>query len=297
MKKLAIIVVILASSLAHAQSNVALKGFGLRLQPIPAAPANFSANRVGMWSPSTGPNANKPLWRNADGTDSLMAAGSAGYALTADEGTSLTARTILNFIGTGVTCVDNAGATRTDCTFTSGSGDMVLASAQTNTGVKTFNDGTFRQLNSGATFYSQLASAATGNRTATIPDATGTLAMLGLAQQFTADQGSQSFTLTDAANISTTWSGTSKGNTATVTLAGNRTLDNPTGMLDGHTYQWVVKQDGAGSRTLAYGTKFAWPSGTPPTLTTAAAAYDVISCVYLSGPDLFFCNAMNDVKH
>jgi hypothetical protein len=178
-----------------------------------------------------------------------------------------------------------------------GTGDMVLAGTQTNTGVKTFNDGTFRQLNSGGTFYSQLASAATGNRTATIPDATGTLAMLGLAQQFTADQGSQSFTLTDAANISTTWSGTSKGNTATVTLAGNRTLDNPTGMLDGHTYQWVVKQDATGSRTLAYGTKFAWPAGTAPTLTTTAAAYDVISCVYLSGPDLFFCNAMNDVKH
>lgn len=43
-----------------------------------------------------------------------------GYQTIKDEGSSLTQRTILNFTGAGVTCVDNAGATRTDCTISSG---------------------------------------------------------------------------------------------------------------------------------------------------------------------------------
>lgn len=43
-----------------------------------------------------------------------------GYQTIKDEGSSLTQRTILNFTGAGVSCVDNAGATRTDCTISSG---------------------------------------------------------------------------------------------------------------------------------------------------------------------------------
>ncbi len=39
------------------------------------------------------------------------------YSTVADEGTGLTQRTTLNFTGGGVSCVDNAGATRTDCTI------------------------------------------------------------------------------------------------------------------------------------------------------------------------------------
>lgn len=39
-----------------------------------------------------------------------------------DEGLALTARPSLNFTGTGVACVDNAGSTRTDCTISSGGG-------------------------------------------------------------------------------------------------------------------------------------------------------------------------------
>jgi hypothetical protein len=41
-----------------------------------------------------------------------------GYATVQEEGGALTQRTALNFIGSSVTCADNAGSTRTDCTFT-----------------------------------------------------------------------------------------------------------------------------------------------------------------------------------
>lgn len=53
-------------------------------------------------------------------TDQTVAGGA--YALVQDEGTPLTARSTINFIGAGVTCADNGGATRTDCTITSGGG-------------------------------------------------------------------------------------------------------------------------------------------------------------------------------
>lgn len=47
-----------------------------------------------------------------------------GYATIQDEGTPLTQRGTVNFTGAGVTCVDNGGATKTDCTITSGGGSV-----------------------------------------------------------------------------------------------------------------------------------------------------------------------------
>lgn len=49
------------------------------------------------------------------------AGGAGGYVTIADEGTSRAARGTLNFIGAGVSCVDNSGASRTDCTIAGGS--------------------------------------------------------------------------------------------------------------------------------------------------------------------------------
>jgi hypothetical protein len=43
-----------------------------------------------------------------------------GYATIQDEGSNLTARTKLNFIGTGVSCADNGGTSATDCTINAG---------------------------------------------------------------------------------------------------------------------------------------------------------------------------------
>lgn len=44
------------------------------------------------------------------------------YQAVADEGIALTARPTINFIGSGVTCADNAGQSRTDCTISGGGG-------------------------------------------------------------------------------------------------------------------------------------------------------------------------------
>lgn len=49
-------------------------------------------------------------------------AGTSAYQIVADEGSNLTARTTINFTGAGVTCADNGGSSRTDCTIAGGGG-------------------------------------------------------------------------------------------------------------------------------------------------------------------------------
>jgi len=103
------------------------------------------------------------------------------------------------------------------------------------------------------------------------------VATLATAQTYTKSQNVARVGLTDAANIATD---ASLGNIFSVTLAGNRTLDNPTNLVDGGTYSWIITQDGTGSRTLAYGALFKWPGGTVPVLSTAAGAVDLITAIY-----------------
>ena len=82
--------------------------------------------------------------------------------------------------------------------------------------------------------------------------------------------------LTDAATIAV---GTPAHRAVlTVTLAGNRTLGNPSGtFLNGHQFQTVIRQDGTGSRTLAYGSDYAFSDSIPsPTLTTGASKTDTL---------------------
>lgn len=100
--------------------------------------------------------------------------------------------------------------------------------------------------------------------------------LLNTAQEWTATQNFNATGLTDGANIG--WDA-SANQVCSVTLAGNRTLDNPTNMKDGATYIVTVKQDATGSRTLAYGTAYLWPGGTAPTLSTAANAIDIITFI------------------
>lgn len=115
------------------------------------------------------------------------------------------------------------------------------------------------------------------------------VALLDQANVFTKAQAVTPVALTDAASIATD---ASLSNTFTVTLGGNRTLANPTNMTNGAIYTWRVRQDGTGSRTLAYGSKFKWPGGTAPTLTTTASATDFISGQYFSDTDTLLCTSL-----
>ena len=86
-------------------------------------------------------------------------------------------------------------------------------------------------------------------------------------------------TLTDAATIAVDMSTSCN---FTVTLGGNRTLDNPTGMVTGQTGSIFIVQDGTGGRTLAYSSNWDFPNGTAPTLSTAAGAVDRLDYIVRS---------------
>jgi len=77
--------------------------------------------------------------------------------------------------------------------------------------------------------------------------------------------------LTDGATIAVDFNA---GQNFTVTLAGNRTLGNPTNCTPGQVGSIFIVQDGTGNRTLAYESYYDFAGGTAPTLSTDANAVD-----------------------
>ena len=99
-------------------------------------------------------------------------------------------------------------------------------------------------------------------------------------------------TLTDASTIAVDMD---DNNNFLVTLGGNRTLGNPTNVVEGQTGFIEVIQDGTGSRTLSYGSNYRFVGGTAPTLTTTASAKDVLAYAVLSDEKIMI-TAHLDVK-
>jgi len=99
-------------------------------------------------------------------------------------------------------------------------------------------------------------------------------------------------TLTDAATIAVDMSTFIN---ATVTLAGNRTLGNPSNTKDGQTGVIKIAQDGSGSRTLAYSANWKFAGGTDPILTTTASAVDLLFYQVISST-FIFATLIRDVK-
>jgi len=88
---------------------------------------------------------------------------------------------------------------------------------------------------------------------------------------------SQIIYLADGANITPV---NYQGNTFEVTLAGNRTLANPSDNIPGQTILIRVRQDGTGGRTLTYGAKYRFRFDNTPLLSRIAGAVDVLRFVY-----------------
>ena len=89
-----------------------------------------------------------------------------------------------------------------------GGGDMVLASVQTVTGAKTFNDSTLLLANVAGTFSSKFTNTNTAARTYTLPDAAGTIALTSniTGTNSGTNTGDQTITLTGAVTGSGTGS-------------------------------------------------------------------------------------------
>lgn len=110
----------------------------------------------------------------------------------------------------------------------------------------------------------------------TIANIGSTLAEIATAQTFSKRQSGSITGLTDGASIAVDMS---LNNHFSVTIAGNRTLVNPSNIVAGTSGSFFITQDGTGSRTLSYGTYYDFGGGTAPTLTTTAGAKDRIDYI------------------
>lgn len=95
---------------------------------------------------------------------------------------------------------------------------------------------------------------------------------------FTGSVGFAAVPLTDAPTITVD---ASLGNNFTVTLAGSRTMANPTNPLDGQRILFQVTQGTGGNFTLGWGTAYEFSSGLPtPVLSTTAGQTDLLGFIY-----------------
>ncbi len=124
------------------------------------------------------------------------------------------------------------------------------------------------------------AIADTGTADADVPTNTN---LKGTTREYNQQQSFDGTVLTDAANIA--WN-LNQNQVAQVTLAGNRTLDNPINLKDGGVYILEVIQDGTGSRTLAYGTAYKFPGGFAPVLSTGVNDVDILT-FHSDGTNMF----------
>ena len=98
-------------------------------------------------------------------------------------------------------------------------------------------------------------------------------------------------TISSASTITPDWN---DGNTQTVELtSASTTIADPSNIKVGATYMLILKQDGTGSRTVSFGSKYKFSGGTAPTLTTGANKADVITLVAYSA-NILMCTSVLD---
>ena len=201
-------------------------------------------------------------------TGGTLAVANGGTGLASLVGADIASATTVNLTAaTGNVVVITGTTTTTAFTMNKGQQMVLIADAAW---PMTFN-ATTCNINGGASY-----TCAAGDRVYITKDDNDVIRVSVTKQDGTAlvaPSGDVSQALTDGATIN--WD-VNSGNVATVTIAGNRIFAAPTNMVVG---AMVLKltQDGTGSRTITWNSAFKWSAGTPPVLSTAANAVDIIS--------------------
>jgi hypothetical protein len=92
--------------------------------------------------------------------------------------------------------------------------------------------------------------------------------------------------LTDAATIAVN---ASLGNDFRVTIAGNRTVGNPSSPVDGQRITFQISQGTGGGFTLTWGSAYNFGAAGAPTLSTSAGATDVLGFIYNAAKAGWLC--------
>ncbi|NBS68869.1 hypothetical protein EBT31_08115, partial [bacterium] len=210
-------------------------------------------------SATTATNANTASAIVARDASGNFAAGTISAALSGNASTATALATARNIQGVSFDGTANITV------VTAGTGISVTGTAVANTGVLSVNGSTGAVTN---------------------------VAVTNAAQSFSAAQRGTVSALTDAATITPDFA---VANNFSVTLAGNRTLANPTNLTAGQSGTIVITQDATGSRALAYGANWKFPSGSAPILTTTPNAVDVIA-YYVESATRITARLIADVK-
>lgn len=108
---------------------------------------------------------------------------------------------------------------------------------------------------------------------------------------WSAEDGTQ--VLADGANIAVDLA---KGLTCTVTIDGNRTMDNPTKKHDGRLVTFRIQQDATtGSRLITWASEYTFAGGTAPTLSTGVNDVDVVTFMQ-TGAEMLHLSTTLDVS-
>jgi len=113
----------------------------------------------------------------------------------------------------------------------------------------------------------------TADRTITLPNATGTVTLLDLAQTFSAAQRGTISSFTSSSGTATP--DFALANNFSITLSENTTLANPTNLVAGQSGCIFITQDST-ARTLAFGTYWDFSGGNAPTISTGSGAVDLL---------------------
>jgi hypothetical protein len=116
-------------------------------------------------------------------------------------------------------------------------------------------------------------------------------AILANTQSFTGANRITPTALTDAATVSVDLN---TRNNFTLTINGNRTLGNPTNVVEGQAGVIVITQGSTGG-TLAYASYYDFPGGTAPTLSVGVGKVDVL-CYYVQSSTRLACRMLNDMQ-
>jgi hypothetical protein len=169
----------------------------------------------------------------------------------------------------------------TDITVKTAAGDGVNIPVGSRIAVICDGVSVFNAINPTAFSFGTAASANIGTGNTDVPDvsiADARYSQLAAANTFTSTNSfkqvdSPIVTLTDAASVAINFN---SGNHFLVSLAGNRTLENPTNGKVGQVGHIYIVQDATGGRTLSYGDMYNFPSGTAPVLTSVSGSVDLL---------------------
>lgn len=115
----------------------------------------------------------------------------------------------------------------------------------------------------------------------------GALKALTTVNVWSAGNAMTPVVLTDGATVTPNLN---LGGNFTWIIGGNRTLANPSNLVDGAVIAIMVKQDGTGGRTITYGSLWDFPNGVDAQPADGASDYSLITGIYSSTFSRIFTN-------